>query len=124
MAKQPTRGRFRLGHLRLATVVLLLGLAALNFTLSKRTLSVAQPEQHSGAIEGTIIGSPAAFAHSFLRNRERQKIRPSASNESTDVVIVGGGIAGLAAAWALRKRGVSFVLLELEEQVGGARAAP
>ena len=34
-----------------------------------------------------------------------------------DVVVVGGGIAGLAAAWALRDRDV--VLLEAEQRVGG-----
>ncbi len=36
------------------------------------------------------------------------------------VVIVGAGVAGLCAAWCLRKRGFSdFVVLELEKQVGG-----
>jgi oxygen-dependent protoporphyrinogen oxidase len=36
-----------------------------------------------------------------------------------DVVIVGGGIAGLAAAYELSKRGVSFVLLERTARTGG-----
>src|SRR5437879_10269030 len=36
------------------------------------------------------------------------------------VVIVGGGIAGLSAAWRLRKRGFTdFVLLEMNAQPGG-----
>src|SRR5437879_12929406 len=36
------------------------------------------------------------------------------------VVIVGGGIAGLSAAWCLRKRGFTdFVLLEMNAQPGG-----
>jgi hypothetical protein len=36
------------------------------------------------------------------------------------VVIVGGGIAGLSAAWRLNKRGFhDFVLLEMNEQAGG-----
>jgi oxygen-dependent protoporphyrinogen oxidase len=39
------------------------------------------------------------------------------TGESHEVVIVGGGIAGLAAAWALRDRDV--VLLEEAERVGG-----
>lgn len=38
----------------------------------------------------------------------------------TRVVIVGGGIAGLSAAWWLKRKGIDdFVLLELEKQVGG-----
>lgn len=37
----------------------------------------------------------------------------------TDVAIVGGGISGLSAAWALHKRGRSFVLLEASERFGG-----
>jgi oxygen-dependent protoporphyrinogen oxidase len=38
---------------------------------------------------------------------------------SFDVVIIGGGIAGLAAAYELSRRGVSFVLLERAARVGG-----
>lgn len=36
-----------------------------------------------------------------------------------DVAVVGGGISGLAAAWALAKRGCSFVVLEAGERWGG-----
>src|SRR6266849_4700398 len=36
-----------------------------------------------------------------------------------DVVIVGGGIAGLAAAYELSRRGVPFVVLEQAPRVGG-----
>ena len=40
--------------------------------------------------------------------------------EKVAVVIVGGGIAGLSAAWRLRKRGFTdFVLLEMNESAGG-----
>jgi hypothetical protein len=40
--------------------------------------------------------------------------------EKHAVVIVGGGIAGLSAAWRLHKRGFKdFVLLEMNEQAGG-----
>src|SRR5918994_1554208 len=38
-------------------------------------------------------------------------------HEQRDVVIIGGGIAGLAAAWALRDRDV--LLLEAEDRLGG-----
>ena len=37
----------------------------------------------------------------------------------TDVAIVGGGIAGLAAAFELSLRGVSFTLLEASDRLGG-----
>jgi len=37
----------------------------------------------------------------------------------TEVAIVGGGISGLAAAWALHKRRVAFVLLEASDRFGG-----
>jgi oxygen-dependent protoporphyrinogen oxidase len=37
----------------------------------------------------------------------------------TDVVIVGGGIAGLATAYELHRRGIGFVLLEGGERAGG-----
>jgi hypothetical protein len=40
--------------------------------------------------------------------------------EKMPIVIVGGGIAGLSAAWRLRKRGFTdFVLLEMNEAAGG-----
>eukprot|EP00238_Polyblepharides_amylifera_P015711 CAMPEP_0196576782 /NCGR_PEP_ID=MMETSP1081-20130531/5958_1 /TAXON_ID=36882 /ORGANISM="Pyramimonas amylifera, Strain CCMP720" /LENGTH=431 /DNA_ID=CAMNT_0041895477 /DNA_START=290 /DNA_END=1585 /DNA_ORIENTATION=+ len=42
-----------------------------------------------------------------------------ASEEETEVVIVGGGVAGLCCAKTLQKAGVSFKLLEAEESVGG-----
>lgn len=38
---------------------------------------------------------------------------------TTDVVIVGGGISGLSAAWALAKRRVPFLLLEASDRFGG-----
>ena len=49
---------------------------------------------------------------------------PPSRTTHTGVVIVGGGVAGLSAAWALRRAGVEdFVLLELEDQAGGNAAA-
>ena len=38
---------------------------------------------------------------------------------AVDAIIVGGGISGLAAAYELSTRGVSFVLLERARRAGG-----
>ncbi|MFV0607506.1 MAG: flavin monoamine oxidase family protein [Niabella sp.] len=35
------------------------------------------------------------------------------------VIIIGGGLAGLAAAYALKKQGVNFIILESRKRVGG-----
>jgi len=40
-------------------------------------------------------------------------------SDSVDVAIVGGGIAGLSAAWELQKRGVSACVLEAASRAGG-----
>jgi oxygen-dependent protoporphyrinogen oxidase len=43
----------------------------------------------------------------------------SSSSTSTTVAIVGGGIAGLSAAWYLQQQGVSYTLLEESSRWGG-----
>jgi protoporphyrinogen/coproporphyrinogen III oxidase len=43
----------------------------------------------------------------------------AASADPVDVVIVGGGIAGLSAAFELHNRGLSFVILERASRTGG-----
>ncbi len=57
--------------------------------------------------------------------RDPKALRPSGDVPSvaTKVTIVGGGMAGLSAAWWLKKHGVTdFVLLDLEKDVGGNSA--
>src|SRR5437660_1043365 len=44
---------------------------------------------------------------------------PAPGPYAVDVAIVGGGIAGLAAAYELSRRGVSFVVLERAARAGG-----
>jgi hypothetical protein len=66
--------------------------------------------------EGEIVGVSEGIGHLI-----RDGLRPEpASWERAGVVIVGGGVAGLAAAWRLLRAGVEdFVLLELELVPGG-----
>jgi flavin-dependent amine oxidoreductase len=67
---------------------------------------------------GEIVGTSDVFGH-----RLRDGLRVEVPNDAwTDVpvVIVGGGVAGLSAAWHLQRSGISdYVLVELEQAPGG-----
>ena len=79
--------------------------------LNKFWLGKTQPQ-----VNGQIIGASAALGH---RLRDGSFPRPTQTLKKT-TVIIGGGIAGLSAAWKLHKSGFNdFILLELENQVGG-----
>ncbi|HYC62790.1 MAG TPA: FAD-dependent oxidoreductase [Thermoanaerobaculia bacterium] len=75
---------------------------------------------------GELVGASHEVGH-----RLRQDLSPSGATgsqpvdwESHDVVIVGAGIAGLAAAWRLKREGITdVVLLELEPAIGGTSRA-
>ena len=68
-------------------------------------------------IEGSFVNDSFPRGHLL---RGRAGFPPGKRVEKIPVVIVGGGIAGLSAAWRLQKRGFSdFVLLEMSPQPGG-----
>ena len=70
------------------------------------------------AIEGGFTGIDVARGH-LLRDGRWQGGAPQATRR-TRVLIAGGGVAGLAAARALRLQGIDdFALLELEDAAGG-----
>lgn len=66
---------------------------------------------------GEIVGASHAIGH---RLRDGGAILQPAQWESHDVVIAGGGVAGLSAAWRLASAGIKdVVMLELEPAIGG-----
>lgn len=73
--------------------------------------------ERPAVVEGGFAG--AAVERGHLLRAPREWPAPAVSRR-TQVVIAGAGIAGLAAARALRRRGVEdFVLLDLEDAPGG-----
>lgn len=69
-------------------------------------------------VQGGIVGPSDQRGH-LLRDGAYRDKGPS-SKETTGVVILGGGIAGLSAAWALERAGYhDYVVLELEDEAGG-----
>lgn len=71
------------------------------------------------AIEGGFTGVDMARGHAW-RDGALAAARPPERTRRTRVLIAGGGVAGLAAARALRLAGVEdFALLELEDSAGG-----
>ncbi len=71
-----------------------------------------------GEIAGEIVGASVNIGH-ILRELRNVEV-PKANWERIKVAIVGGGAAGLSAAYHFRKNSFSdFVLLELESKIGG-----
>ena len=67
---------------------------------------------------GEIVGTSDVFGHR-LRDGLHVEV-PADAWSNISVVIVGGGVAGLTAAWRLQKSGFKdFVLIELENAPGG-----
>jgi len=68
-------------------------------------------------ISGGFVNEAFPTGH---RLRDHSAFPAASRTEKFPIVIVGGGMAGLNAAWRLQKRGFhDFVLLEMEPQPGG-----
>jgi glycine/D-amino acid oxidase-like deaminating enzyme len=69
------------------------------------------------AVVGELVNESHVLGH---RLRDRFPFQRGSETLYSPLVIVGGGIAGLSAAWRLQKRGMNdFVVLEMEPQAGG-----
>ncbi|MBL9009374.1 MAG: NAD(P)-binding protein [Myxococcales bacterium] len=73
-----------------------------------------------GHIRGEILGPSDGRGHSLRDGGEGLRGRAIAEQERVDVAILGGGVAGLSAAWRLSRAGLDhFRVLELEDELGG-----
>jgi len=81
-------------------------------------LAACRSQKSAPLPPGEVVGASDVIGH---RIRDGLTISPSTDQwQRTSVVIVGGGVAGLSAAWQLLKTGFDdFVLLELESAPGG-----
>jgi phytoene dehydrogenase-like protein len=69
------------------------------------------------SITGSFVNESHALGH---RLRDGVPFAAPSETSRVGIAIVGGGIAGLSAAWRLQKHGVQdFVVLEMEGQAGG-----
>ena len=74
----------------------------------------AKGERH---LAGSFVNDAFVSGHQI---RDRALVSAALREERIPLVIVGGGIAGLSAAWRLQKRGFrDFVLLEMNDRAGG-----
>ncbi len=82
---------------------------------------LAGSQPHEAHIDGGWLGASSARGHRLRMPVPKVGDGPV---RKTDVLIVGAGVAGLACARELAKRGIDFALLDLEDEAGGnARGA-
>lgn len=112
MSKRISRGAF------------LLGLAAAGVAASFGRVCL-DPKEQWRRIPCRRLGPSRNLGH-MLRDGawDRSAMKAGSSPRRKQVLIVGGGIAGLSAGWWLKKNGFDdFVILELEKDVGGNSAS-
>jgi spermidine dehydrogenase len=84
----------------------------------------AAPTRYPPALTGMRGQHPGSFevAHAFAREGRRFGIDDAPSEETYDLVVVGGGISGLAAAWFYRRAvgaGARVLILDNHDDFGG-----
>jgi glycine/D-amino acid oxidase-like deaminating enzyme len=81
-------------------------------------LAACRRNEESPLPAGEIVGASDVFGHR-LRDGLHVEV-PADAWSNIPLVIVGGGVAGLTAAWRLRNNGfTNFILIELESAPGG-----
>ena len=100
---------------------LLKGTASLLAPAAPAILSgCAKPDDWRTRVDGRWIGDNAALGHRVRDAARGATSLAGARERRCDVLVVGAGIAGLAAARALQRAGVAdFAVLELEADAGG-----
>ncbi|EEF46791.1 15-cis-phytoene desaturase, chloroplastic/chromoplastic [Ricinus communis] len=88
------------------------------------TLALAHPLPFSACCSHVSLSSPKNFSIKFkLRASSTQQLssNPTSSTpkQKTGVIVIGAGLAGLAAATRLNSENVPFILLEASDGVGG-----
>ncbi|MEM9696990.1 MAG: FAD-dependent oxidoreductase, partial [Myxococcota bacterium] len=94
--------------------------------IRRRTLGAAigvgwaseQVAAHEGRplLHGQLVGASHRVGH---RLRDGPPVAPDGPTERADVVVVGSGASGLAAAVELERAGIDVTVLELEPRIGG-----
>ena len=67
----------------------------------------------------TLVPVPALAVPEYIFEIEATAAIPQEPMKEVDVVVVGGGLSGLKAAWDVQKAGYSSVVLEARDRVGG-----
>jgi glycine/D-amino acid oxidase-like deaminating enzyme len=87
------------------------------FCFSSAAALVGMSIKGDRPIAGSFVNDDAAIGHVI---RARSGMGPAARTVRVPVAIVGGGVAGLSAAWRLQKQGFDqFVVLEMSANAGG-----
>ncbi|MDD9933301.1 MAG: FAD-dependent oxidoreductase [Myxococcales bacterium] len=94
-------------------------LSAILGTPLASALAACEREPETAAIAGGFVEPSMEVGHRLRDAAPRDGDFEGAPVTRTEVAIVGGGPAGLSAAWRLARAGRDFRLLELEPQCGG-----
>jgi monoamine oxidase len=68
---------------------------------------------------GALLGAPGAEAAKHKRKPSKKKAKPKPKAKSADFIVVGAGLAGLAAAREIVRAGKTVLVVEARDRVGG-----